>query len=156
MAHANAGMVISICTTPQPADLDQTGFEALTYVPIGGVGTLGETGTQTNILTYDTLDTTVTQKDKGNENAGDPAVECAHDYNDAGQVALRAAALTGDKYAVKIEHNDGGTGFTNTIRYQRGLVLEPTHPNGGSEDFQLDVFTLALVQKELTVLKAAV
>ena len=38
-----------------------------------------------------------------------------------------------------------------TVRYNRGLVTGPTIPLGRTEDFDLEVFTLGLQQRQLTV-----
>ena len=45
---------------PQPTDLDASGFAALKWLEVKAVGSVGETGTQTNIVSYDTLGTDVT------------------------------------------------------------------------------------------------
>lgn len=157
MANTQKDVKFYICTTPQPADLDQAGFEALTWVAVGQVGKIGETGIKTNVVSYDTLDTDVSTKAKGVSNAGDPTVECARSYNDAGQVAMRAAALTNFNYATKIERNDApDASTTNTVIYNRGLVMGPTRPNGGVEDFDLEIFTLGLQQREVVVNPTAI
>lgn len=152
--NTNAGKKLYICTTPKPDDLDAAAFALLTWVQIKGVGSHGEAGTSTNILTYDTWDTDVAQKAKGISNAGDPTIELSRDPDDAGQVALRAAALTNFNYAFKIEGNDKPTsevGATPTIIYNRGLVVGPRRPLGRNEDFDLEVFTLGLNQREVVV-----
>lgn len=151
MAKTNAGRKFYICETAQAADLTKSQFEALTWLEVNNVGSIGESGIQTNIVSYDELGTTVTQKAKGISNAGDPAVECARNPTDPGQIALRAMALTNLDYAYKTEDNDAPSGFTNSIYYNRGLVTGPTRPNGRNEDFVLEVFTLALNQKEIVV-----
>lgn len=152
MANTQKDVKFFICTTPQPADLDQAGFEALTWVEVKNVGSVGETGISTNILTYDTLGTDVTQKGKGVSNAGDPDIEVARISTDAGQVALRAAAQTNYNYALKIERNDAPDAtYTNRMEYNRGLVAGPKRPNGRNEDFDLEVFSLGLQQREVVV-----
>lgn len=152
--NTHAGAKLYVCATPQPDDLDAAGFAALTWVQVKGVGSHGETGTTTNILTYDTWDTDVVQKAKGMSNAGDPEVEVARDPDDAGQDILRTAAGTNFNYAFKIEGTDKPnnlSGSKPTIRYNRGLVAGPREPNGRNEDFDLEVFTLALQQKQIKV-----
>ena len=153
-ANSHSGWKLYMCTTPQAADLDQTGFEALTWVQIKGVGNFGETGDKTNILTYDTWDTDVIQKAKGMTDAGSPQIEVERRPTDTGQVALRAAAATNFNYAFKTEGNDAPNelvGSSPTIRYNRGLVSGPTEPNGRNEDFDLEVFTLGLQQRQIKV-----
>jgi hypothetical protein len=151
-ANTNAKSKLFICATAQATDLDAAGFAALTFVEIKGVGSVGETGVNTNILSYDTWDTEVTQKGKGITNAGDPEIEVARNTADAGQDILRTAAATNLNYAFKIERNDKLTALgTNTLLYNRGLVVGPRRPNGRNEDFDLEIFQLALQQKEIVV-----
>lgn len=160
MANTNSGgklyiAVVTATTDPEVHNVDllQAGYEALEWLQVAQVGSLGETGTNTNILSYDTLDTVVTQKSKGISNAGDPEIELARVATDDGQAALRAAALTKDSYAFKYELDDQITAVTGngTTFYNRGLVTGPRHPNGRNEDFVLEIFQLGLNQKEITV-----
>lgn len=150
MANTNKGRKLYVCATDQPADLDLAGFEALTWVEVGNVGSVGPTGTNTNIVSYDELSTEVTQKQKGISNAGDPPIECARNASDPGQIVLRTAGQTKLYYAFKIEDDDApSAGFTNSIYYNRGLVTGPVRPGGRNEDFILETFTLGLVQEEI-------
>lgn len=159
MAESNAGGKFYIAVDVggdaevHNEELTQVAYEALTWLQVKQVGSVGETGTATNILTYDTLDTEVTQKSKGISNAGDPDVEVARVATDAGQIEMRAAALTKNNYAFKFELEDAVTPLTGegTIFYNRGLVTGPRHPNGRNEDFVLEVFSLGLNQKEIVV-----
>ena len=153
-ANTNAGSKLYICATPQPDDLDQAGFEALTWVEIGKVGSAGDAGVTTNILSYDTWGTDVTQKAKGISNAGDPDIEVARDPSDAGQDILRTAARTNFNYAFKETRNDApndDAGSTPTTYYNRGLVSGPRRPRGRNEDCDLEVYTLGLQQLEIVV-----
>lgn len=152
--NTNAGSKLYVCATAQPDELDRTEFEGLTWVQVGGVGSVGETGDNTNMLSYDTWDDAVVQKAKGMTNAGDPEIEVARDPDDAGQDILRTAAGTNLYYAFKIEGTDKpdtNPASKPTIRYNRGLVAGPREPNGRNEDFDLEIFTLGLVQKQIKV-----
>lgn len=153
MANTNANSKWYVCATAQNEDLTKAEYEALTWVLISKVGNVGETGKSTNVLTYNTWDTDVADKSKGVTDAGSPTIECARMPDDAGQEILRTAAGVGNnnKYAFKEERADAPVGGTGTIFYNRGIVTGPTHPNGGVEDFDLDVFTLGLVQEEIVV-----
>lgn len=153
MANSNAASKIYVCATAQNTDLDQAAFEALTWVEIKGIGSLGETGKMTNVLTYPTWDNTVTQKAKGLTNAGDPELELARLPADAGQDILRTAATVGNNnnYAVKILRSDGTTSTNGSVFYNRGLIMGPKRPNGRNEDFDLEVFTFAFQQEEVVV-----
>lgn len=153
-ANTNAGAKLYVCSTAQPTDLTASTFAALTWVLVGGVGNFGETGTSTNILTYDTWDTGFVQKAKGTSNAGDPEIEVARDPADAGQDILRTIADTNLQYAFKIERTDkpnSNVGSKPTTVYNRGIITGPRTPNGRNEDFDLEIFTLGLNQKQVVV-----
>lgn len=152
--NTNAGSKLFVCATAQQADLDATAMAALTWVQVKGVGSHGEVGSSTNILTYDTWDTDVMQKAKGMTDAGSPEIELARIPDDPGQVILRTAAKTNLNYAFKIERNDKPSAdpdATPTIIYNRGLISGPRRPMGRNEDFDLEVYTLGLQQREIIV-----
>lgn len=150
-ANANAASKLFVCATPQNVDLALADYEALDWVEIKGVGSRGETGKTTNILTYDTWDTTVVQKAKGMTDAGSPQLELARIPTDAGQIILRQAGAVGNNnnYAFLERRADGLTPTTGTHIYNRGLVGGPTRPGGRNEDFDLEVFVLGLQQEEI-------
>ncbi len=158
-ANANAAskIYVSSISVSSSVDLTQTDYEALTWVEIGFVGNLGETGITTNILTYDTWNTTVTQKAKGITDAGSPEIEVARVPTDAGQIIMRAAGVVGNNanYAFKFLRADGTTSTNGTVIYNRGMVTGPKRPNGRNEDFDLEVYMLALQQAEIVVAPSA-
>lgn len=153
MANTNMGTKFYISPVAVSNDLTLAAFEDIEdWVQVSKVGNIGETGSQVNILNYDTMDTTVSQKAKGIINAGDPTVECAYVPADLGQIAMRTAAKTNFNYAFKIVHNDKITPTgEGTTHYNRGLIAGPATPNGAVEDFILNIFTLALNQEQITV-----
>jgi hypothetical protein len=156
MANTYKGRKLYICATPQPNDLDQAGYEALTYTEVKHVGSIGEMGTSSNVVSYDELATEVTQKSKGIANAGDPQIDTARDPNDPGQILMRTAGNTKFVYAFKIEDADApSAGSSNTVYYNRGIVAGPIRPGGRNQDFILERYTLGLVQKEIVVNPAA-
>lgn len=133
-----------------PNDLNQSGFAALFWQQVKGVGSIGQTGTTDNIVSYDELDSDVLPKGKGISNAGDPQLEVARRPTDKGQIAMRAAGATKNKYSFKIVDDDS-LGVAGTTTYMRGLVGGPSKPNGRQENFNLEVFTLGLTQREIVV-----
>lgn len=150
--NTNSGRKLYICATPQDGDLDAAGYAALTWVRVTGVGQMGSVGTKQNILSYDTWDTDVILKAKGLRDAGSPTLDVARSVTDPGQIDLRAAALVNLVYAFKIEGNDKLTsGGTNGLLYNRGYVAGPERPQGKNEDFDLETFTLGMVQLEVVV-----
>ncbi len=150
--NTNAGSKLYVCATAQPTVLNQAAYTALTWVLVGGVGSVSEIGVNTNVLTYDTWDDDVIDKGKGMSNAGDPEVEVTRRPTDAGQILLRAQALVNIDYAFKIVRNDPATvGGTGTIIYNRGIVTGPRRPQGRNEDFDLEIFKLGFKQREIVV-----
>lgn len=152
--NTNSGAKLYVCATAANSTLDQAGYEGLTWVQVKGVGNFGETGTTTNVVNYDTWDTTFIQKAKGTSNAGDPELEVARDMADAGQDILRTAAKTRDNYAFKIERADkpnSNVGSKPTTVYNRGIISGPRTPNGRNEDFDLEIFALGLNQEQIVV-----
>lgn len=150
----NAGRKVYISSAPVPTKLNAAGFKALTWVLIGGVGNHGETGSTTNILNYDTWDDEVIDKGKGMTNAGDPEVEVAYRPTDAGQILMRSAAEGNFDWGFKIEGTDQPNNDVDsepTTRYNWGLVTGPRQPNGRNEDFDLEIYALALKMKQITV-----
>lgn len=146
-AYTHSSNKLSICTSPQNADLTATTFAALTYVEVKGVGNVGERGVSTNIVNYDTWGSVVVSKGKGLTDAGNADVEMLRIPNDPGQVAMRVAGAPTNKgnYAFCEDLQDG------TKRYYRALVSGPRAPGGRNEDFDLHVFTLGLNQAPIDV-----
>ncbi len=131
------------------SDLDQAGFEALTWQEATQAISIGEYGRNSNMLSQDELATTVTQKQKGVTNLGDPAIDFSRSLTDVGQAALRNAGLEtyNDNVAVKFAFDDKQTaGGTSTVDYVRAVVSGPVKLNGGVDDFIRERFTLGLNQ----------
>lgn len=157
MAETFKGRKVYVSTTAQNADLaDATAYGLLTWVEIGNVGNVTEMGTTTNFPKYDDLSTIVSQKGKGVSDAGNPTIEVARNDLDAGQILMRSYGAPTDEnaYAFKITDKPV-SGFSPRIHYNRGKVAGPTRPNGRVEDFNVEVFTLALEQQEIIVNAAA-
>ena len=155
MAQTLANSKFSVCAIPQNVELTQAGYEALAWTPVGGWANLGETGKKTNILTYNLIAAAVVDKGKGLTDAGSPQLEVSRIPNDPGQVILRSAAAIGNNantYAFKLEYSDSTViGGTGSVFYMRGYVGGPTRPNGGNEDFIVEIYDLGLVQVEIEV-----
>jgi hypothetical protein len=132
-----SGATVAICTTAQNSDLGDLspGFAGLTYVNIANVGTIGEYGNTTTMVSYNVMDRVRNLKAKGNTDGGDFTIECAVKNGDAGQLAIIAAADPDagaqyqDNYAFEITLPNGD------VHYLRGPVGGPTYPGGGNEDF---------------------
>lgn len=141
MSITNLGGTFAISTTAQNETLTLSEFEGLTYTEVGNIGNIGDTGISQNAVSYSTWDQPVLQKGKGEANAGDPTIEFL-DVASAGMDLMLAAASFDDpdNRAFLITWPDGSK------EYNRGLVMGPTRPKGGNEDFKRLVFTLGMQQ----------
>jgi len=151
MKNTTVSIAVTSGSTPYVAsiDLDAAGFADLTWQAIGQVGSIGEYGNNSNIITYDELATAVAQKQKGITNIGDPVIECSRSLTDLGQAALRNAGAPtfNDVVAIRVAFDDKQTaGGTSTVDYLRAVVSGPVKPNGRNEDFVLERFTLGAMQ----------
>lgn len=153
MAYSNAGGKFLVCPVPVPNNLTLAEYQALPFIEVIGVGSLPESGTTENVISYDTVDQDVTDKAKGIANAGDGTLEVAYNATDPGQVALRAMAQTKFKYATARILTDAPDALqTNTILYNRGVVGGPTMAGGRNEDFIVETYQFGYgPQREIKV-----
>lgn len=136
-------------------DLDQAGFEALTWVEVLDAGTIGGFGGEQSMNTYPTLAGN-TLKSKGAINHGSVEIEMARNTSDAGQAALRAAGKTEVSYACKIVYPDATTLMTASTFYSRGPVGVVGQMGGGSEDFAKEGTTWDFEQAVIEVAPALI
>ena len=141
--NSHAGVKFFISPVANNANMSELDFLAINdWIQVSNMGSVGDYGIDTNILSYDSTDTLVARKSKGISNAGDPEFEFARDDSDAGQQAMDVAGAPSlfDAYPFKVEKQDGATD------YLRGLVSGPKTPGGRNEDFDVVMYMLALNQ----------
>lgn len=145
VVYSHAGVKLAVSQEVANADLDEAGFDALTWIEVGNVGAIGEYGLNTNMITYDTMDTLVSRKAKGITNAGDPQIEVARADADTGQIQMGTIGQPDyfDAHAFRVTKQD------DSIDYLRGLCAGPNSPGGRNEDFDLHTFNLGLNQAPL-------
>lgn len=139
--HSNVSFAVS--ANAYDSDLNLAGFQGVaSWINVANVGSLPERGINTNMLSYDTVNTLVTKKAKGITDAGTGTLECARDENDAGQAKMTAIGQPNyfHSHAFKMFKQDG------TVEYGRGLVSGPASPGGRNEDFDLSNYTIAFQQ----------
>lgn len=138
----NFGAKFYISSTAQNTNLDQAGFEALSWIEVPNCGSFGDTGISQNVVSYSTWGENVIKKGKGEANAGDPDAEFL-DVDSAGMDALAAAASVNNQnnYAFKHLWSDG------SAEYNRGIVVGYQRMKGGNEDFKRIGVTFGLNQE---------
>jgi len=112
-----AGTVISI-SAGEPATYDETGFEALTFTPIGEITTVVGSGGRTyEDVSYVVVNDRATKHRKGTYDEAEQTIEMIVVRDDAGQILCQAALDSDDYYAFKVEYNNG------EIDYFTGLTI---------------------------------
>jgi hypothetical protein len=116
---ATAGSKISIgqSMSAQSDDFVLADFSGNSWVEISWVENMGSFGDKSAEITFDAIGETRTQKLKGTRNAGSMDLVIGIDWEDVGQIALRAAEATPNDYAFKVEFNDAPLGGTPSYRY---------------------------------------
>lgn len=149
----NAGMTVWVSPTPSPDPMDLDAFELVNdWVQVSFVGNVDQSGEETNFISYPTMDTDVVQQDKGTTTGGSPSIECRSDDDDPGQILMREIGTTKFTYPFKFQWDNPKTvGGEGTIEYNWAKVGESTSPNGGVEDYKIDVFPLVCNQRRITV-----
>lgn len=85
------------------------------YVEIGMLESVGERGDSSSEVTGNVINEGRTRKGKGVRNGGNMPIVVFEDSEDAGQVAMKAAEKTSNKYAMKIEKANGDLEFMRVL-----------------------------------------
>lgn len=129
--YATNGSKIFLCTTAQAAEpLDAAAYQALTWVEIKEVESIGSFGDTSAEVEFKAIDSGRTTRLKGSRNAGTLELVFGIDYGDTGQAALITAEADKGNFAFKILFNDAPAGGTPSERYFLARV--------GSASEQLD------------------
>jgi hypothetical protein len=95
---------------PLPDTFDAEGYDALTWIEIGMIESIGEVGPQTTNHKFTPLGTGIACKYLGETDNGDINVTCArvHDDSDTGQMQLKLRQGNNNPIAFKIELSHAG------------------------------------------------
>lgn len=145
------GGTVSICATAQASALDQTGFEALTFIEAGKVVEHGSIEPSTGDSAQNYWGLEPTQHQKGHLDVGGSSITFGYDPDDTGHDAFDTAAASREFYATKIELNDNPSGTTNTIVYLRGYIAYPGIQMGEGEAFFNKTFSTMYNQVPIVV-----
>jgi len=90
-----------------PATFDTTGYAALSYTAVGEITNFGEFGREFQLATHNPVSSRGTQKLKGSFNEGSMNLQLGLDTDDAGQIIMKAAALSDSKYSFELTTANG-------------------------------------------------
>ena len=130
MIFATNGAKVYICETAESEAPTLVEYQALTWVQINEVESLGTFGDTAEEINFTSLSDERVRKVKGARNAGTLELIMGIDYSDTGQIALLAAEKEIHSYPFKVEFNDAPEGGTPSERYFNAKV--------GSASEQLD------------------
>lgn len=122
-ATAGAELFIGGSVAAKTTNFVLADFSGQSWIQIGWMENIGAFGDEASSITFDAIEQQRTQKLKGTRNAGDMNMVCGIDYEDVGQIALRAAEATPNSYAFKVLFNDAPAGGSGSERYFIALVM---------------------------------
>jgi len=110
-------------------------YRALAWTLIGEIESMGDTGDQSNAVTFQSIGDSRIRKLKGARDAGSATYVLGRDVLDAGQIALKAAERTKFEYAFKVEYADAPSDdYDNSIEYFGALVMGARTNMGGGDN----------------------
>lgn len=112
----SAGALLKI-SAGVPATFNVAGYAALSYTTVGEVTNIPEFGRTFALVTHKPIATRGEQKFKGGFNEGSIGVALGLDTDDAGQILMKAAALSDNLYAFSITLPSGD------VYYFQGLTM---------------------------------
>ena len=154
-ATAGSKLYIGQSLAAKTTDFVLADFNAHSWTEIGWMENIGAFGDESSNVTFDAIGQQRTIKLKGTRNAGDMAAVCGIDYSDEGQIAARAAELTPNNYAFKVEFNDEPTGGTPSERYFIALVMSVREQLDGANNVMKMNMTLGVNSNIVRVNAAA-
>lgn len=147
----NKGTLVYVSSTPQPAVLTQTAYEAITWELVCCPNELPSFGQEAEIVSeFCVSGEEITFV--GAASGAETEISVFYDSECEGQDILRAA-FEGQPYAFKKEYSDSPNPATTTgtIIYTRALVTTFPDTEGGVNDIATHVFGLKIVQPPLLV-----
>ena len=105
-AETSAGTKFSI-SAALPATYNTAGFGALTFTEVGEITDYGEFGRKYNLVKHNPVATRKTVKRKGSYDSGSMTLPMALVNDDAGQIIMKAAAVSDNSYSFCVELKDG-------------------------------------------------
>lgn len=154
----NRNAAFEICLTPQPDDLTEVQFSALTYVDVCCLSELPEFASEAEMISANCIDGTKLVG-VGADSDTDFTLSVFYMEDCEGQDELRDMALAKDgvAYAVRKVYSDGvATVSTPTTVYARVVWTGFNDGGGGIDDFVTHTFTGAIRQGPVFVKTAAI
>ncbi|MEY2689958.1 MAG: hypothetical protein RL375_4158 [Pseudomonadota bacterium] len=108
--RTTAGTTLRV-SAATPATFTVTGYEALTFSAVGEITDMGEFGREYTLVTHNPIANRGTQKFKGSFNEGQMTLQLGLDTDDAGQIIMKAGALSDADYSFEVTTQNGDKYF---------------------------------------------
>jgi hypothetical protein len=147
--NSAAGATLAISAS-LPATYDASGYAAttITYTAVGEVENFGSHGVTASVTEFTPVDTSVVTKVKGAKNYGTKSITLGSIPGNAGQVILKAASESNNRYSVKITYPD------TSVQYFDVLVSKYEQQDGAVSDIQKITCDLAVCRAPVIVAQA--
>jgi len=147
--NSAAGATLAISAS-LPATYDAAGYGAttITYTAVGEVENFGQHGMTATVTEFTPVDTAIVTKVKGSKNYGTKSLTIGSIPGNAGQVILKAASESSNRYSVKITYPD------TSIHYLDVLVSKYDQVDGAVNDIQKITCDLAVCRAPVIVPQA--
>lgn len=144
--NSAAGATLAISAS-LPATYDAAGYGAttITYTAVGEVENFGNHGVTAAVTEFTPVDTAVVTKVKGSKNYGTKSLTIGSIPGNAGQVILKAASESSNRYSVKITYPD------TSVHYLDVLVSKYEQQDGAVNDIQKITCDLAICRVPVIV-----
>lgn len=133
-----------------PATYNQAGFEALTFVEVGEVISIGEFGGSAEVITHTPIKTGIIKKFKGSKDYGSQSIQYGK-LTDLGQTALSDGfdgANEFEEHSIEVAYSD------NTKRYYTGVVTSYTNQELSTSAVVNGASTIEVTNKIVEVVPA--
>jgi hypothetical protein len=132
-----SGAALAISAT-LPATYDAAGYgnTAIVYTAAGQIESFGNHGVTKQVTEFTPVADAVVQSYSGSKNYGTKSLMVGYIPGDAGQVILRAASESSNRYSVKITYPLGTGESTAEIHYLDVLVTKLENQDGAVNDIR--------------------
>jgi hypothetical protein len=133
----SAGTTLAVSAST-PATFNVAGYSALSFTNVGEITDLGEFGREYALVTHNPVGSRGTQKFKGSFNEGTMTLSLGLDTDDAGQIVMKAGALSDSNYSFEVTTQNGD------IYYFQAKVMSWKVGVGGVDSITTATCTLEL------------
>lgn len=137
----------------RPVTFDSAGYidTGIDWTEVGEIEDHGNHGVQATIIEFTAVDDAVVQKLKGSKNYGTKQLMVGHIPSDAGQVILKAASESNNRYSARIDYPLGDGEITAEKHYLDVLIASYEFNEGAVNNVRKVAVGMALCRAPVIV-----